>query len=146
MTTSGGHGDHVPHGEGPPCHHATLAYIFLNMLHLNVSNSSLLTTHAWWNRLRPHLTIVYLAVALALLALSGAGHMRLLEEVGNTFGGFFWAIDTDGEIVVVSVPQLMPVAVPLSANSLTGTDSIIAVNGKNPTALTLTQVYTRARV
>src|SRR5947209_7777766 len=112
-------------------HHTTmppLAYIFINVLHLNVSNSSLSTTHAWWNRLRPRLTIVYLVVALALLALSTVGHIRLLSELGHTFGGFFWAIDTDGETVVVSPSQLMPVAVPISANSLTSTDSIIAVN------------------
>src|SRR5947209_12244426 len=103
-------------------HHTTmppLAYIFINMLHLNVSNSSLPTTHAWWNRLRPRLTIVYLAVALALLALSGVGHMRLLSERGQIFGGFFWAIDPDGEVVVVSAHQLLPLTVPLSVNSLT---------------------------
>lgn len=114
------------------------------MLHLNVSNSSLQTTHEWWNRLRPRLTILYLVVALALLALSGTGHMRLLNEVGNTFGGFFWAIDTDGKVVVVSAPQLIPFTMPVSANSLTSTDSIVSVNGvKGYTALT--QVYTHTR-
>src|SRR5437764_1518851 len=105
-------------------HHTTmppLAYIFTNMLHLNVSNSSLSTTHAWWNRLRPRLTIVYLVVALALLALSAVGHIRLLSERGQTYGGFFWAIDADGETVVVSPSQLVPIAVPISANSLTST-------------------------
>ena len=106
------------------------------MLHLNVSNSSLSTTHAWWNRLRPRLTIVYLMVALALLALSAMGHMRLLSELGQPFGGFFWAIDTDRETVVVSPSQLIPIALPISANSLTGADSIIAVNGKSFTELT----------
>ena len=128
-------------------HHTTmppLAYIFINMLHLNVSNSSLSTTHAWWKRLRPRLTIVYLMVALALLALSAVGHMRLLSELGQPFGGFFWAIDTGGETVIVSPSQLMPIAVPISANSLTSTDSIIAVNGKSFTGLT--RVYTHAHI
>ena len=86
-------------------HHSTmppLAYIFINVLHLNVSNSSLSTTHAWWNRLRPRLTIMYLVVALALLALSAGGHIRLLSERGQTYGGFFWAIDADGETTTVS--------------------------------------------
>src|SRR5947209_16966515 len=134
-------------------HHTTmppLAYIFINMLHLNVSNSSLLTTHTWWSRLRRRLTIVYLMVALALLALSAVGHMRLLSELGQPFGGFFWAIDTDGKTVVVSPSQLIPIAVPLSANSLilanslTSTDSIITVNGKSFTALT--RIYTHAHI
>src|SRR5579884_3209240 len=128
-------------------HHTTmppLAYIFINMLHLNVSNSSLLTTHTWWNRLRPRLTIVYLMVALALLALSAMGHMRLLSELGQPFGGFFWAIDTDRETVVVSPSQLVPIALPISANSLTRTDSITEVNGKSFTGLT--QIYSHTHL
>ncbi len=98
------------------------------------------TSEQWWKQLRPRLTISYIVLALLLLTMSISGHMRLLAEVGKTFGGFFWAIDnTDGQIVIVSTPpQLSPV--PISADSLTTNNRIISANevtGSNA----LTKVY-----
>lgn len=102
------------------------------------------TTHSWWEQLRPRLTLIYILVALILLGLSVAGQIRLLNEVGKTFGGFFWAIDnTDGQIVVVSTPpQLAPL--PVAANSLTSNNRIIAVNGQKG-AEALSYVYSHVR-
>ena len=86
-------------------------------------------TDTTWRPLRLRLTIVYLVIALLLLLLSVAGNYRLLSQVGHTFGGFFWAIDTDKQIVVVSTPpQLPPIA--LSPGSLTSLDHIVKVNGQ----------------
>jgi len=92
-----------------------------------VSISSIATTHdTWWQRLRPRLIILYLAVALTLLIISVIGHVRLLSEVGKTFGGFFWAIDTDEQVVIVStLPQSASFAA--SASSLTNTDRITGI-------------------
>jgi len=82
------------------------------------------TTDTAWQRL----TILYMVIALILLFLSVVGNYRLLSQVGRTFGGFFWAIDTDKQIVVVSTPpQLPPIA--LSPGSLTSLDHIVRVNG-----------------
>jgi hypothetical protein len=87
------------------------------------------TTGTAWRSLRKRLTIIYLVIALILLFLSVAGNYRLLSQVGRTFGGFFWAIDTDKQIVVVSTPpQLPPIA--LSPGSLTSLDYIVKVNGR----------------
>ena len=86
------------------------------------------TTELWWKRLRPRLTLVYSGIALVLLTLSIVGHIRLLGEVGNVFGGFFWGVDTDGQVVLVSTPaQLSPFRV--SADSLTNSTHIVAANG-----------------
>jgi len=94
-----------------------------------VSISLIRKTDAWWKHLRPRLTILYLVFAFALLFISAAGHIRLLREVGATFGGFFWAVDTDGQIVVVSTPSQLP-SFKVSANSLTSTTHIATANGK----------------
>jgi hypothetical protein len=84
------------------------------------------TTNTWWHQVRPRLIILYLCVALTLLTLSGAGHLRLLREVGSTFGGFFWAI-ANGEVVLVStLPQLRPLE--FKAESLSSNAHIIATN------------------
>ena len=105
-------------------------------------NSSERTTDTAWRRLRLRLTIVYLVIALILLYLSGVGNVRLLSQVGQTFGGFFWAIDTDRQVVVVSTPpQLPPFAV--SPGSLTNLDHIVGVNGLP--ASELSNVYRHAR-
>jgi anti-sigma regulatory factor (Ser/Thr protein kinase) len=95
-----------------------------------VSTLSQSKNDARWQRMRPRLALFYLVVALALLALSATGHQRLLNEVGNTFGGFFWAVDTDtgGGVVVVSVPAPLP-PFEIKADSLTSTAHIIAING-----------------
>jgi signal transduction histidine kinase len=113
----------------------TLAQHFHNMLNYNVPTSSENKNDAWWYHLRPRLTIFYLLVALCLLALSALGHQRLLNEVGKTFGGFFWAVDTDsgGNVVVASTPlQLPPFSV--KADSLTTTTQIIAINNSKGAA------------
>ncbi|MGZ3628904.1 MAG: sensor histidine kinase [Ktedonobacteraceae bacterium] len=95
-------------------------------------------TDTTWRSLRLRLSILYLVIALILLLLSVAGNYRLLSQVGHTFGGFFWAIDTDKQIVVVSTPpQLPPIA--LSPGSLTSLDHIVKVNGQP--ALEISNVY-----
>jgi len=82
--------------------------------------------------------MLYLVIALILLCLSAVGNVRLLNQVGQTFGGFFWAIDTDRQVVVVSTPpQLPPFAV--SPGSLTSLDHIVEVNGRP--ASELSKVY-----
>ncbi len=94
------------------------------------------TTDSGWRQLRLRLTLLYLVVAVALLILSGTGHARLLSQVGQTFGGFFWAIDTDKQVVVVSTSPEMP-SFAASPASLTSFDHIIEakVNGKYVSAL-----------
>src|SRR5258708_35640028 len=99
------------------------------MLHLVVSTSNISTIDEQWRKLRLRLTLIYIAIGLLLIIMSGAGHIRLLNEVGRTFGGFFWAIDnTDNHIAVVSTPPQVP-DMPVSAESLTGSAHIIAANG-----------------
>ncbi len=80
------------------------------------------------------LTLVYLFVALTLLILSGTGHARLLSQVGHTFGGFFWGIDTDGQVVVVSAPPGLP-PLPIAPVSLTNQNTITQVDGKDINSL-----------
>jgi len=98
-----------------------------------VSISSELTTtnNSWWRHLRLRLTLLYVIVACILLLLSAIGHVRILSQVGQTFGGFFWGIDTDRQVDIVSVPPQLP---PLEASpgSLTGIDHIVSVkvNGR----------------
>ncbi|HLQ10026.1 MAG TPA: hypothetical protein VK134_00380 [Ktedonobacteraceae bacterium] len=100
------------------------------------------TIQEWWKPLRFRLTLLYLFVALALLIISGIGHARLLSQVGQTFGGFFWGIDTDRQVVVVSTPpNLLPL--PIAPVSLTDQSTITAVNGKNISLLS--GVYHNAR-
>ncbi len=101
------------------------------------------TTDGWWQRIRPRLTILYIAFALILLLISGAGHLHLLSEVGQTFGGFFWAIDTDGRVVVVSTPTQLP-SFGNTASSFTGTDYVVEVNGEKASS-TLTDIYQHVR-
>ncbi len=100
------------------------------------------TIQEWWKPLRFRLTLLYLFVALALLIISGIGHARLLSQVGQTFGGFFWGIDTDRQVVVVSTPpNLLPL--PIAPVSLTDQSTITAVNGKDISLLS--GVYHNAR-
>ncbi len=99
------------------------------------------TTQHEWKRLRRHLTITYLFVALLLLILSVSGHLRLLNEVGRTFGGFFWATDTDQQIVVVSTPPELP-PFTVAPGSLTNNDHLVAVNGSDISHLS--SVYAHA--
>ncbi len=93
--------------------------------------------------LRFRLTLGYIILATALILISGAGHLRLLSEVGHTFGGFFWAIDTNGQVVVVSTPPQLP---PFGAfaSSINNNDTIAAVNGQKA-ASNISLVYQHAR-
>ena len=100
------------------------------------------TIDTWWQQLRPKLTVLYTVIALVLLIISGTGQARLLSEVGHVFGGFFWAADTDGQVVVVSTPPQLPLF-GASASSLTSVDRIIGVNGEPVSALT--SVYQHAQ-
>ena len=108
---------------------------------MSISNNERTIQH-WWKRLRSRLALLYLAVALALLLISGIGHARLLSEIGQTFGGFFWGVDTDREVVVVSTPpDLAPFSV--APGSLTNVSTITQVNGKDISSLS--SVYQHAR-
>lgn len=93
------------------------------------------TTQRSWKSLRRRLTLLYLIVGIALLILSGFGHARLLSDIGKTFGGFFWANDTDSQVVVVSTPPQLPVFTALPG-SLTNTTILTSVDGRNISALT----------
>ncbi|GAC1358436.1 MAG: hypothetical protein NVS2B12_08560 [Ktedonobacteraceae bacterium] len=103
--------------------------------------------HIWWQSLRRKLTITYVMIAILLLLFSGAGHLRLLNEVGKVFGGFTWTIDTDirsgpAKVVIISVPpQLPPFAI--SADSISNSTHIVAVNGLKGGA-GIEQAYQRA--
>jgi len=92
------------------------------------------TTHRSWKHLRRRLTWLYLVVGLTLLIISGFGQARLLGEVGKTFGGFFWAIDTDNQVVVVSTPPQLP-TFGASPGSLTSSTVLTGVNGQKISAL-----------
>ena len=94
-----------------------------------MSTSSLPITEAWWQRLRPRFIVIYIVIAVALLLISATGHIRLLNEVGKTFGGFIWAVDTDGGIVVVSTPSQLP-PTKATANSLTNNTHILSANNQ----------------
>ena len=93
--------------------------------------------------LRLRLTLGYIVLATALMLVSGAGHLRLLNEVGRTYGGFFWAIDTSGQVVVVSTPpQLAPFGA--FASSVNSNDTIVAVNGQRA-ATNISSIYEHAQ-
>lgn len=99
----------------------------------------------WWQRMRPRLTGAYVCVALLLLVISGAGHLRLLQEVGKTFGGFTWAVDPDSNntIVIVSTPPQLPLFI-IPANSLTNSTHILTANHLTGAA-GLQQAYRQAK-
>lgn len=99
------------------------------------------TTHAWWRDVRSRVTLLYVGVALVLLVLSTAGHVRLLREVGHTFGGFFWAL-ADGEVVLVSTPPQLP-PLGFKAASVTSNAQIVAAN-QQPGVAGLVSVYQHA--
>jgi signal transduction histidine kinase len=110
---------------------------------VSLSNNEL-TIQQWWKRLRFRLTLVYLFVALALLIISCIGHARLLSQVGQTFGGFFWGIDTDRQVVVVATPPgLLPL--PIAPVSLTNQSTITGVNGKDISLLSNVYQHTQPR-
>ena len=100
------------------------------------------TTQSGWKRLRLRLSLLYLIISLALLTLSAFGHARLLSEIGHIFGGFFWGIDTDRAVVVVSTPPDLP-PFEVAPGSVTNTDHLVRVNGQDIS--TLSDVYRHAR-
>ncbi len=85
---------------------------------------------------------MYIVIAVALLLISATGHIRLLNEVGKTFGGFIWAVDTDGGVVVVSTPAQLP-PTKATANSLTNNTHILTANNQSGSA-GLEHVYAHA--
>lgn len=68
--------------------------------------------------------------------------MRLLSEVGKVFGGFFWGVDTNGQVVLVSTPAQLP-SFHVSANSLSNSTRIVSANGRQGSQ-ELTSVYKNA--
>jgi signal transduction histidine kinase len=104
--------------------------------------------NVWWQSLRPKLTILYVGIAILLLLFSGAGHLRLLNEVGKVFGGFTWDIDSDNrdgtdKVVIISIPPQLP-SFAISADSVSNSTHITAVNGQKGSA-GIEQAYKRAR-
>jgi anti-sigma regulatory factor (Ser/Thr protein kinase) len=111
--------------------------VSISILHKN-------TTKIWWQHWRTRLILLYLVAAILLLAMSIAGHVRLIQDIGKPFGGFFWAIDSNkgNQVTVVSTPyQLAPFAV--KAQSLTSDMHIVAINGK-PILPNISSVYQQA--
>ena len=104
------------------------------MLHLIVSTITFekqQITHAWWQQWRSHILRLYLLIVVILLAFSIAGHIRLLNEIGKTFGGFTWMVDPDrkdGALILITTPPQLP-DFAISADSLTSTTHIVAVDG-----------------
>lgn len=87
-----------------------------------------------WKRLKLRLSLLYVLVSLVLLGLSLPGQYRLLQEVGHTFGGFIWGIDAGGQVVVVTTPAGQPAFAGVPS-SLSTNETIVQVNGQNPSAL-----------
>jgi signal transduction histidine kinase len=110
-----------------------------------VFNSTELLTidNTRWRQLRLRLTLLYVIAACILLFLSAIGHARLLSQVGQTFGGFFWGIDSYKQVVIVSVPPQLP-SLDASPGSLTGTDHLVKVNGRD--IKYLSEVYQHAQL
>jgi anti-sigma regulatory factor (Ser/Thr protein kinase) len=107
-----------------------------------VANSSANLTNTWWKTLKFRLLLFYLLVSVGLLAISLLGQVRLLHEVGHTFGGFVWGLNTDGQVVFVSTPS-GPSDFAGVPSSLVRDETITRVNGQDPS--TLTSVYQHAR-
>jgi anti-sigma regulatory factor (Ser/Thr protein kinase) len=107
-----------------------------------VSISSLRKNTTRWKSLKIRLLILYVLASLVLLAISLLGQFRLLQEVGHTFGGFIWGLDADGQVVVVSTLSGQP-AFAGEPSSLGTSESIVRVNGRDPSALPA--IYQHAR-
>lgn len=107
-----------------------------------MANSPVDTQYIWWKRLKFRLLLLYLLVSVVLLVISMFGQIRLLSEVGHTFGGFIWGLDTDRRVVVAFTLSNQPTFAG-SPSSLTTNETITSVNGQSPTALT--SIYQHAR-
>ena len=90
----------------------------------------------WWRHIQPRLALLYSLVALVLIAISVTGHVRLVSQIGDTFGGFYWATDTDQQIVIVSTPPQLP-SFGVSAGSVNSVDHIVGVQFKDKAGKTL---------
>jgi anti-sigma regulatory factor (Ser/Thr protein kinase) len=105
-------------------------------------SKSYVNTQIWWKQLKFRLLILYLLASLVLLAISLLGQWRLLNEVGHTFGGFIWGLDSDGRVVVASTLSNQP-AFAGEPSSLGTSETIVRVNGQDPSALSA--IYQHAR-
>lgn len=99
-----------------------------------MANSSAIPTDTRWRTLRLRLLLCYLLVSAGLLAIGLPGQLRLLYEVGHTFGGFIWGLDTDGQVVLLS-PLTGQLTLVGEQSSPVTDETIVQVNGQNPTAL-----------
>ena len=99
-------------------------------------------TNSWWKKLKLRLLLGYLLVSAILLTMSMLGQMRLLNEVGHTFGGFIWALDAERQVVFVSAVPGLPDCSG-APSSLSTNELITVVNGQAPSAMPA--VYAHAR-
>ena len=107
-----------------------------------MSISSVNRTTIWWKTLKKRLLLCYLLISLAFLAISVLGQIRLLHEVGRTFGGFVWGLNTANEVVVVAALANQP-AFAGGPSSLLTNETITSVNGQDPAALS--RIYQEAK-
>ncbi|HEY3993968.1 MAG TPA: hypothetical protein VGM01_13965 [Ktedonobacteraceae bacterium] len=91
-------------------------------------------TQIGWKHLKFRLLILYLLASLVLLTISLLGQLRLLNEVGHTFGGFIWGLDSEGRVVVVSTLSGQP-AFAGEPSSLGTSETIVRVDGQAPSAM-----------
>lgn len=105
-------------------------------------NSSANPANTWWKTLKFRLLLFYLLVSVGLLAISMLGQIRLLREVGHTFGGFVWGLNTDGQVVLVSTLSGQPAFAGVPSSLVTN-ETVTRVNGQDPAALTT--IYQHAR-
>jgi hypothetical protein len=95
-------------------------------------------TNVRWNSFKRRLLLIYVLLSILLLAISILGQIRLLHEVGRTFGGFIWGFNTDSQLVVLfTIPSTN------QASSLMTNQVITSVNGESPA--NLSEIYQQAR-
>lgn len=99
-------------------------------------------TLGYVKRLKLRLLVFYLLASLVLLAIGLLGQLRLLNEVGHTFGGFLWGFNTDGQVVIVSSLSGQP-SFSGEPSSLVTNETIERVNGRDP--LAMPSIYQHAR-
>jgi len=112
------------------------------MINCNVVDSSKNTTNSGWKTLKFRLLVFYLLVSALLLAMGLLGQVRLLSEVGHTFGGFIWGRDADGQVVIAFALPGQP-AFAGEPSSLNTNETIALVNGQDPSSLP--QIYQQAQ-
>lgn len=113
----------------------------LRRSHIPVSSTRTAGTIGW-KSLKLRLSLLYVLVSLGLLIISVPGQIRLLQEVGHTFGGFIWGIDADGQVVVVTTLAGQPAFAGMPS-SLETSEVIVRVNGQQP--LVMPAIYQHAR-